>query len=79
MDRVTQLKVISEFLNFEMLKWKLANESSEKDYAELYRQVKLKGKLPSLYIKIMSESRVCRHFWTDDEMLSFKKKWALTE
>lgn len=78
MDRVTQLKVISEFLEDEALEleWKLANRGSDKDYADLYRRVQHEGKLPDIYMKLMCESRICRHFWTDDEIESFKEKWV---
>lgn len=57
--------------------FKLANEniSSEKEYADLYKKMKKKIKLPDTYIEKMYSSKMAKHFYTEREIKAFEMKW----
>jgi hypothetical protein len=52
-----------------------ANVSSDKEYHMVYRQFQEDIRLPGDYLAKMYESKYARHFYTQDEIQSFKAKW----
>ena len=72
-----QLEIISDFIKFKLPKLEVVHLSSEKDYGSLYSEFKGKAVLPESYMKEMCESKMCKHFWTNDEMNYYKNKWTL--
>lgn len=52
-----------------------ANISSDKEYHMVYRQFQEDVRLPGDYLDKMYESKYARHFYTQDEIQSFKAKW----
>jgi hypothetical protein len=63
-----------EFLRLDEFKLYNSNISDEKDYAELYQAFKEKP-LPSEYLEKMYATRSARHFYRQDELEQFAKRW----
>ena len=75
LGRQEQLAVVSEFLGRKIDRWTLANQAEDKDYAEIYRKFCAHAVLPENYISRMSDSRFCRHFWSEAEIRANAAKW----
>ena len=54
------------------------NISKEKEYSQIYEEVKRKIKVPENYIEKMYSSKMAQHFYTSSEIDNFKKKWQRT-
>lgn len=68
-------EAISEFLNVSSIKLESANQGDEKSYAEVYSIFKEKIELPDVYIDELYTSKYAKHFYSDDEITEFRKKW----
>ena len=68
-------QVVRDFLNFPDFRLNIkANEGDKKAYADVYRQFK-QLPLPTWYLDKMCDSRVARHFYTPEQVASFRAKW----
>ena len=52
-----------------------ANIADNKHYADVYRQFVESVELPLPYIARMYDSRYARHFYTEDELDAFRRRW----
>jgi hypothetical protein len=68
-------KAIARFLEADRFKLKRNNIGANKTYADDYNQVKRNIFLPDAYINRMLESKYTRHFYSEKEIIGFKKKW----
>lgn len=68
-------QAFGEFLGINDLHVIEANISSQKDYHRAYKKFQENIKLPGDYLDKMYESQYARHFYTDEEIQSFKTKW----
>lgn len=59
--------------NFELTN---ANIGENKDYADVYRLFKDRIKLPESYLDRLYDSRMARHFYSDEELAKFRKRWT---
>ena len=75
LGREEQLTVISDFLGHKIGAWVPANRAEDKDYAGIYRDFCDQTILPESYISRMSDSRFCRHFWSETEIRSNADRW----
>lgn len=64
-----------EFLKIDNFSLKTANVADKKDYFPVYEKFKKQLKLPVNYIEKMYSSKFARHFYTDDELDSFRQRW----
>lgn len=51
------------------------NRASELPWAELYRSVLAAMRLPSEYLARMYDSTYARHFYSDEELKGFRRRW----
>ena len=75
LEHTEQLNVISRFIGFKIESWNYSNRSEDKEYRDAYQSFYNSVKLPDVYVSIMCKSRFCRHFWSDEEIAAFSKKW----
>lgn len=68
-------KAFKEFLGIDDLQMIEANVSSQKDYHPAYKKFQEDIKLPGSYLDSMYESKYARHFYTEEEIRSFKTRW----
>lgn len=64
-----------QFMGIDDFKLLNANEGKSKTYQKAYQQFKSNLVLPISYVEQMYESQYSRHFYTEDELLSFSQKW----
>jgi putative capsular polysaccharide synthesis protein len=74
LDRVAA-DAFREFLGIEKLTLSAANLAQQKPYARLYRRFIEQVELPSEYLSRMYESRFARHFYAEEELAAFSRKW----
>lgn len=65
----------NEFLGLKDFKLINANIGSEKNYSRLYKTFKKCVEFPDDYLNRMYDSRYMRHFYTKNEIETFKQKW----
>jgi len=63
------------FLGIEDFKLENKNVGDKKAYAEIYNIFKENIIIPDSYLDQMYNSRFAKHFYTDEEIDEFKKKW----
>ena len=51
------------------------NVGAEKDYADSYRKVKSQIVFPVRYLDEFHSSKYARHFYTEKELLEFRRRW----
>ena len=71
----TKKQVIEEYLQVEGLDWANENMGKNKDYSTIYEEFKSKIKLSKKYIDKMIQSKYCRHFYSEEEILLMKNRW----
>ncbi|MEM9950293.1 MAG: putative capsular polysaccharide synthesis family protein [Chloroflexota bacterium] len=71
----TKTKAISKFLDLPSFTLKRTNVAANKDFADVYRQIKQEISLSPTFIDRACNSRLMRHFYTDDEIENTRKKW----
>ncbi len=69
-------KAFSEFLGTREFTLKKANDSSEKEYSQAYREFRKSLHLPQTYIEDMYQSKYVQHFYTQNEIELFQAKWS---
>lgn len=52
------------------------NSANDKPYQELYGEFKAQFIPPKWYLEYMYNSRYARHFFTEDELTFFRKRWS---
>lgn len=68
-------KAIGKFFHTNAAQMTQRNDASDKIYADVYRRFKQLLKLPSEYLDRMYASRYCQHFYTPEELASFRARW----
>lgn len=66
----------SEYLGIDQFVVKSTNVGENKEYRDLYRAFISSLILPETYLDRMYDSSVTRHFYTDDEIASFRSRWT---
>ena len=74
LDRVAD-SVMEKFLGLRDFKLYPSNIGDEKDYAEIYRAFKATP-LPLSYVEKTYQVQFARHFYTDEELQAFTRKWT---
>ena len=69
---------IREFLGIENFKLESGNISENKDYGDAYKKFLAAIDIPQSYLDEMYNSRYARHFYSSEEIASFRKMWART-
>lgn len=67
-------QAIKNFLNIRHFDFIQSNTGDKKEYASLYREFK-KLSLPVSFLERLYTSRYARHFYTDQEINGFYRKW----
>jgi hypothetical protein len=67
---------MKEFLGLDKLIIRNANVAEEKEYREVYKAFLDAVRLPSDYLDRMYESKLVRHFYTEDEIHDLTTRWA---
>lgn len=65
-----------EFLGLDRLDLVTANVGREKRYHDIYQEFEARVTLPASYLARMYDSRFARQFYTDEEIDTFKQRWA---
>ncbi len=65
---------IQAFLGLENFKLTRANQASEKEYQDIYMAFKQELVLPDSYIDEMYTSKFAQHFYTPDEIATFRQR-----
>lgn len=72
-------RAIGEFLGLGSFVLRSANVGDEKRHAAVYRQFKESIVLPQWYTDRMYDSRFARHFYSEQEIGGFRRKWSRME
>lgn len=75
-DDVVLAKALGSFVGVDDLELVRANVGAEKEYAKDYAEFKRRIRLPGEYLDRMYGSRYAKHFYTDEELASFRKRWS---
>jgi len=67
---------VKEYLGIENFILIDTNVGESKEYRDLYRDFTNSIRLPPSYLDQMYESRVVRHFYSDDEIRRFRTRWS---
>ncbi len=70
-------KAINKLLSIDNIKIIQQNIGDQKDYAELYAKFKGTIRLPDSYLDKMYKSKFAQHFYTENEIKHFRKKWEI--
>lgn len=73
--RRTAPSAMAEFLGDAAFELRDTNLASEKEYSSAYDQFKKGIRLPTSYLDRMYNSRFSKHFYTDQEIAQFRKRW----
>jgi len=65
----------SEFMNIEKFDLKKKNTSDEQPYYDTYKMFLANVNLPIAYIDMMYESAYMKHFYSEDEIMQFRRRW----
>jgi hypothetical protein len=68
---------LGRFLGVNAIDLRRGNIGSERAYSNLYERFKKSVKLPESYLDAVYGSRLCKHFYSEDEIAHFKKRWML--
>ena len=74
LDKVLE-EAFSQFLGIKRFKLKAENVGDDKKYAQVYKSFKKAISLPEDYLDKMYSSKYARHFYSDEEIASFRSKW----
>lgn len=67
---------ICEFLGLDHFELVTSNVGRQKRYHELYAEFEQTVTLPASYLARMYDSRLARHFYTDEEIEGFRRRWT---
>ena len=65
-----------EFLGVDVIKIKNQNLGENKEYSSVYKRFKECVKLPESYLDLMYKSKFALHFYSNEEISSFRKRWS---
>ncbi len=65
-----------EFLDIENFRLVQANVADDKNYFAAYKAFKQKLILPQAYLDKIYDSKLARHFYTEEELTGFRRKWG---
>jgi hypothetical protein len=65
-----------DFFGVDVRELRDVNVSDEKDYASIYRRFVETVDLPATYLARMYGSRYARHFYTQEELDAFRRRWT---
>lgn len=68
-------EAFKEFLDIDGIVLPRTNIGREKDYAPIYEAFKKTAILPDAFLDEMYSTKYARHFYTEEEIHLFKKKW----
>lgn len=68
-------KVIGEFVNIPNFELVRTNEGNENWYKELYKYFKENFDIPKEYVESMYNSKYTKHFYSEKELDTYRKKW----
>ncbi len=68
-----------DFLGIENFSLVNANVASQKDYAELYKNIKSFITFPKAYVDRLYDSRFMSTFYTDEEKTEFLSRWKISD
>jgi hypothetical protein len=74
LDRVAA-DALRELLGLEGMRLTAVNVGERKPYARLYSRFVAQVELPSEYLSRMYDSRFARHFYAEEELAAFRRKW----
>jgi len=69
-------EAFKEFLGLEHFSLKLSNLASEKKYHNLYQKFRESVRFSEAYLDKMYSSQYARHFYTEEEIHKFRKRWS---
>ena len=72
-------EAFSNFLEIEGFSLVKANVSCQAEYGHIYRKFLETVNLPESYVDFMYSSKYARHFYTEEEIESFRNRWLRTD
>ncbi|WP_250658148.1 putative capsular polysaccharide synthesis family protein [Alkalimarinus coralli] len=72
-------KAFKEFLGLDDFHIVSDNEGKDKWYNSVYKEFKSNVKFPAAYIDMMYNSKWYRHFYSEEELQNFRKRWEETQ
>lgn len=75
LDRCAE-EAFGEFLGIEKFQLQHENVGSNKTYSALYREFASNAVLPGEYLDSICTSRMCKHFYTEEEISTFRSRWS---
>jgi hypothetical protein len=66
---------VRRFLHVNEFRLEQANVGSKKTYARVYADFRKRIRLPESYLSKMYDSRYVRHFYSSEEIESFRRRW----
>lgn len=76
LDNAEKERVLGEFLGLPRFRLLERNVASEKNYAAQYADFQKLIQLPDTYLNDMLDSKYCRHFYDDESIAGFYRKWT---
>jgi len=74
--RRSAVPALMDFLELDEFELKDANVGMAKPYASHYREVVAGLQLPADYLDHHYDSRMARHFYSDDDLETFRRRWG---
>ncbi len=65
-----------EYLGVDVIKIKNQNLGENKEYSSVYKRFKESVKLPKSYVDLMYNSKFALHFYSNEEIDLFRKRWS---
>jgi hypothetical protein len=65
-----------DFLGLDDFQLVESNKAEDKSYAELYKAFRRQTTLSESYLDRMYASRMARHFYTEEEIAAFRRRWT---
>lgn len=75
-DDSVKEKAISEFLGVDGFRLRRSNTATTNNYSDVYRHFRENVVLPEAYVRFMYDSDYVKHFYTEDEVGSFRGRWS---
>jgi len=73
----TARPAMEDFLGLQGVKLDNHNVAEKKAYASAYKAFQKQLKLPGEYLDTLYDSKYARHFYTEDEIAGFRKRWQV--
>lgn len=76
LENINKLEnIIGNYINITNFKLQIENDSNQKLYKREYTEFKEKFKIPKDYINELYSSKYIKHFYNEEEIDFFRKKW----